>query len=431
MSAARADPSIGNPTALSDAVEWKLVESLFRQRTLLIVGGLTSAATAALCFLRTWQVGYIWWGLSTLVCLVIRIVIDESFARRKPQSAPDTWRRRFLFGSWLNGIICGLGGAGAILCSDAFAQILMITKITAFVMGTAARNSGHPKAATGSIWLAELPLLLACLATRDIFYVLYTPFIVLFCISSLSVSQHLYDQGVRFFVNDEDKAELVGEITRSNRELAAANDNFAVANINFAAANEQLAQANQKLAAIAATDGLTGVPNRRTFDAALEAEIRCAWRDASDLSLLIFDIDWFKEYNDHYGHQAGDECLQRVARALESAVRRPRDLLARYGGEEFVALLPQTDLKGATIVAEAVRCAVEALRLEHVSVANGVVTVSIGAATSSRAAEGAGNDLLRRADEALYGAKRTGRNCVCAALEERPPTPVSTNCATN
>jgi diguanylate cyclase (GGDEF)-like protein len=374
---------------------------------------------AALGFLRTSQIGFVWWGIAIIVCLVVRITIDETFAHRGAGSKPALWLERFLVGSWFNGLLCGVGGAGALLYSDAFTQILMITKMNAFVMGTAARNSAHPRAVIGSIWLAGLPIVLACLARRDLFYIGFTPFIVLFCISALSASRHLYAQSVRFFVTDEEKAVLVGEITRSNHELALANSKFATT-------NDQLAAANQKLAASAATDGLTGVPNRRSFDDAFELETRSARREGSDLSLLIFDIDFFKGYNDQYGHLAGDDCLRRVASALAAGLHRPGDLFARYGGEEFVALLPQTNLAGALVVAEDLRRAVERLGLENSSSLIGRVTVSVGAAILSADADAPVTELLGRADQALYLAKHSGRNSVRVDAYERPPSALPT-----
>jgi diguanylate cyclase (GGDEF)-like protein/PAS domain S-box-containing protein len=190
----------------------------------------------------------------------------------------------------------------------------------------------------------------------------------------------------------------------------------------LAAVNENLAAVNKQLAAIASTDGLTGMPNRRSFDETLEMEVSFGRRTAvsemstiSDLALLMIDIDWFKGYNDRYGHQAGDKCLRLVAQTLAYRCRRPRDVLARYGGEEFVAILPHTDVAGATAAAEGLREAVESLSLEHGASAFGVVTVSIGVATCSGDKQTTAADLLRRADEALYIAKHSGRNSVHAA----------------
>lgn len=161
-------------------------------------------------------------------------------------------------------------------------------------------------------------------------------------------------------------------------------------------------------------DGLTGVPNRRHFDGLFAEEMRRCLRDGVPLSLIMMDIDDFKGFNDNFGHGAGDQCVQRVAYALSGAVSRAGDRICRYGGDEFVALLPNTDATGARGLAEHLRAAVEALAIGHeYSSAAPVVTLSLGTATFDpvRDSEGA-LSLLRQADEALYAAKKAGRNRV-------------------
>ncbi len=174
----------------------------------------------------------------------------------------------------------------------------------------------------------------------------------------------------------------------------------------------QLAQANEALERLSALDGLTGVPNRRTFDEHLAREWRRAAREKTALSLLLLDVDHFKLFNDHYGHQAGDDCLVAVAQAAAGCARRPADLVARYGGEEFGVILPATDEAGATSVAQAVNDRIRHLAIPHArSGANSVVTVSIGVATAYLGAGGFDAlALLRTADRALYGAKEAGRD---------------------
>ena len=168
-------------------------------------------------------------------------------------------------------------------------------------------------------------------------------------------------------------------------------------------------------------DGLTGVFNRRHFDERLASEWGRAARNGTALSVLLLDVDFFKRYNDRYGHQAGDDCLRRVAACLKSGVRRPADLVARYGGEEFVCLLPDTDLPGALMVARQLGAAVHALQIEHAdSAAAGVITVSLGACCQpGRAAAGAvarsAAALMRGADAQLYRGKLSGRHQTCGA----------------
>ncbi len=164
-------------------------------------------------------------------------------------------------------------------------------------------------------------------------------------------------------------------------------------------------------------DGLTGIPNRRQFDEQFEAETKRGLREGQPLSVIMMDIDHFKPFNDHYGHGAGDQCLQKVASALSGALSRPGDRVCRYGGEEFVALLPGTDAEGARVVAEHLRAAVEELAIGHeYSSVGPVVTLSLGTATLDPAGE-TQTPLLKQADEALYRAKEAGRNRVEGATD--------------
>jgi len=168
------------------------------------------------------------------------------------------------------------------------------------------------------------------------------------------------------------------------------------------------------LESLALLDGLTSIPNRRRFDEALEMEWKRAQRTGEPLALIMFDIDCFKDYNDHHGHHAGDCCLARVADELTRALARPGDLLARYGGEEFVALLPATDLEGGILSAERCRAQIMALNLPHGhSPAAPCVTVSAGVASLVPGATSSPLELLQQADACLYRAKGAGRNQVC------------------
>jgi diguanylate cyclase (GGDEF)-like protein len=177
---------------------------------------------------------------------------------------------------------------------------------------------------------------------------------------------------------------------------------------------------NRELVRLSHVDSLTRVANRRRFDDALQRDWARHLRSRAPLSLLMIDIDHFKQYNDRYGHQAGDECLRRVAQALQACLQRGTDLLARYGGEEFAAILDGGD-QGALTVAQRMRQAVEALAIPNAgSQTSPHVTVSIGLAASGSVPADSAAALLQAADRALYGAKAGGRNRVCAADDEAP-----------
>lgn len=182
-------------------------------------------------------------------------------------------------------------------------------------------------------------------------------------------------------------------------------------------ANAALIVANQKLEAYAQMDGLLRIANRSYFDVRLKDEWRRAVRAQYPIGLLMIDVDFFKSYNDCYGHQAGDACLQAVAKAAGKKIVRSVDLLARYGGEEFVVILPNTSLAGAQQFAQGICAAVSALAIAHrgSSVADHV-TVSIGVTSLRPERQSSADQTVAAADQALYAAKQQGRNRVCVAV---------------
>lgn len=173
---------------------------------------------------------------------------------------------------------------------------------------------------------------------------------------------------------------------------------------------------------LAFLDGLTGVSNRRQFDERLPVEWGRAQRNHSPLTLVLLDVDSFKAFNDHYGHQAGDDCLRQIAAVLKAELRRPTDFVGRYGGEEFVCLLPDIGLADGITMAQRMLDAVRRLAIpHHFSDADSVVTVSLGVASREGVAtEGAAHQLLALADAQLYQAKHEGRARVCGASFQPP-----------
>ena len=178
---------------------------------------------------------------------------------------------------------------------------------------------------------------------------------------------------------------------------------------------DQVEDANRKLALMSYVDAVTEVANRRSFEEALKMEWRRSTRSKSRLSLLMADIDGFKAYNDALGHQAGDDSLKKVASVIAEGVGRAGDIVARYGGEEFAVLLPDTDAAGASVLAERIRAAVEERNIWHPGTPRGRLTISLGAATMTGCEDSDASVLVKAADEALYRAKRDGRNLVRVA----------------
>lgn len=224
----------------------------------------------------------------------------------------------------------------------------------------------------------------------------------------------------------EDKvAERTGHIETQKAALEEKNSQLQVRNVTIQALNErlqsenwerrvaegQLQQANNELQRLVMVDGLTHISNRRHFDQCLEIECQRLSRDMTPLALILCDIDYFKSYNDFYGHQAGDDCLKKVAQAIAGALRRPTDLAARYGGEEFAVIMPHTDDYGAIQVADLIRQAVINLQISHEgSQVAEYVTVSIGISTAMPFHTCSPTSLIKTADDALYQVKENGRN---------------------
>ena len=207
--------------------------------------------------------------------------------------------------------------------------------------------------------------------------------------------------------NDE-----IGELARDFANMAdRIQDAHAQLEVKVQVRTSALEEANRRLRALSTTDSLTGLANRRHFDEMFASEWRGAQRAGTLLSVALIDVDWFKSYNDHYGHQAGDECLRDVAGAMTAHAMRAGDMVARYGGEEF-ALISTThlDADAAWRHAGALCVGVAAMGLQHAMSPLGRVTISVGVAITAPSEHGGAEELLKQADQALYRAKQQGRN---------------------
>jgi diguanylate cyclase (GGDEF)-like protein len=344
--------------------------------------------------------------------LVFGIMLVADWVLMPERFAQAVWLRLGVFGG---GVLLGL----PLLHRLSLPQlnewmIVVVGGLASALIGTIALMGAHPVAYTQVI---ELLLVLIYVAVFARFW----PMVVL---SMIVVAVHGY---VLQSVTD-----VVGSVGLGGGLLLLTTGVFGLYACYTRERNERLAflldlreqalraslqEANSQLDELVRTDALTGLANRRAFDAYLQH----IWQDEvagqRPTALLLLDVDHFKSYNDLYGHQAGDACLQAVAMAIGSCLRRPVDLLARWGGEEFAIVLVDVTQEGAMQVAQRIRLAVELLGMPHDGAGPlGVVTVSIGLAVHEAGAEGSTAQWLQLADEALYAAKSSGRNQIRVAV---------------
>ena len=224
------------------------------------------------------------------------------------------------------------------------------------------------------------------------------------------VLEEVFQSGATDFILKPFNRIEVKSRLRSALRLKTAIDHWKDKEKELLETNRLLMAANQNYLQLTALDGLTGITNRSTFDKIFEMEWKRAQRNRSEIGLLMIDVDYFKQYNDHYGHPAGDDCLRRVAHALEKSTSKGGDLVARYGGEEFVALLPNTTRRGTFLVAQLMLRNISKLNIPHHAAAEiDHVTVSIGAAHGIPEVGTSSRNFLERADKMLYKAKDAGR----------------------
>ena len=384
---------------LSVATEWRLLEMVYSFPQMLWSNLLLSGLMGLLAWYRMrdgWSAG---WACTGIVLAVLRIQDYYSFPKRRPVSSLYRARLRFVCLACATGAFWGSSTLVLVVTDDWFIRLCVMNAQTVIVASAVIRNAPIAAAAFGQLAAGALPMLATCLLASEPLFKIYGGFATLYVLTAFTVTRHLNLQTVRLVLADEATA------ASSRREGEA---------------RAGLEAANLRLEAMAATDGLTSIPNRRCFDDTLRREWLRALRAGTGVSVLLIDIDRFKAYNDAFGHPSGDDCLRQVARCLTGAVRRPVDLVARYGGEEFAVLLPGADGFGAIDTGERMRAAVENLAMAGAM--GRAVTISVGAAFCvptpsdtpwSEDAPGQGiAALIACADAKLYEANRSGRNCV-------------------
>ncbi len=384
-------PALLRSPDMGPAQRWRLVGALYKQKLSLIEGSLALAALQLLCWFESGMAVFGAMCGLTLVLLALRLGSMAAFFRRSGRSAPEQWARLFVLGAAATGI---LWGATTVLTLLAIPYPPLHTIVlmceAGWVAGAAVRNATSPATVMIQTVSTVLVAMVSALFTGIPIYAVTALFCLLMFTSIISVARYIGAQTEATLLSEQRLAEVNAQLTGTCAELE---------------------RANARLEQLSATDALTGIGNRRAFDATLAAEWNRAVRDRTTMSLLVIDVDMFKAFNDFYGHPAGDACLRIIADTIESGLRRSVDFAGRFGGEEFVALLPGVDAEGAMQTAERLRNAVTDVTLEHARSPFGIVTVSIGAATAFPHAGCSALDLLSAADRALYRAKRAGRNC--------------------
>jgi diguanylate cyclase (GGDEF)-like protein len=325
---------------------------------------------------------FIWFGLIVTLSIV-RFLVGKNFNSRKQYSQLElsNWANKYVFFTTMISTIWGLSGV-VLFPNDLIHQVLLVMILFSVLLAAIPTLAASRIAYYLQILVTLAPITILLIMSQDEGHALLAAAILIAAITLILVSSYIYH--------------LLYE----------------------------LQDAQFALQDLADTDQLTQVANRRHFDRKFKTEWRRAMRERTPISLLLLDVDYFKKYNDALGHQAGDECLQKISASLRSVTRRPADLAARYGGEEFAVLLPVTKLKDARMLAERLRNKIENLRIEHPASELGVVTVSIGVSCCEPGWDFTGETpeeeqdvifpamLVTAADNAMYVAKRQGRNQV-------------------
>jgi diguanylate cyclase (GGDEF)-like protein len=366
---------------LAPEYQWRLVNTLFSQRRSLVQGNSAVFVMQLMCFWRTRWPGFVVLAALVLAVMIGRLLLTRAFDRRVGGAGPhplgpEGWARRCLAGIVFTAALFSVTNVCVfVLFRDPVLQLFIAAVESGWLAAANVRSAPSPLAVYSQTALTGVTMGLCAAIGGAGIVLMLAPFSLVITSATLSIAADMRAQVHSMLL-----------------------------------AEQRLAEANERLTQLSATDPLTSIGNRRAFDAVLQTEWGRAARDATDLGLLVIDVDHFKLFNDHYGHLAGDECLRRIAEAMESTLRRPPDFAARFGGEEFVAVLPGTNEAGALAVAGRLCMAVRGLAIPHAASSFEFVTASVGAASMAPRPGDAAQLLIDLADHALYDAKQSGRN---------------------
>lgn len=336
-------------------------------------------------------------------CLLVRIVLERRFVTRSPGEVDPKWSRVFVYGSLLSGFGWGLSAAILFYGGSPQTQAITMAVACAVMQGAAGRAYMMPGTALWNIALVIGQMSIVAFAGGEY---LHIPAFLLYFVFLASFIMQMVQNRLRQLHAEQMADRLFHEVKEKN---------------------ELLRIANETLATKAYEDPLTGLANRRKFDLCFAESLAAAAQDRTPISLMLIDVDHFKAFNDTYGHQSGDECLQLLTKALGNTITGTGNLVARYGGEEFVVILPGQDMVEAKIIAEKARIAVRLTSLDSLPNAPPRQTISIGLVSCKGGSKTTRDAMLAAADAALYEAKKRGRNRVCVysdISEAEQDTPV-------
>ena len=370
---------------LAQAHRWRLVDNLFGAWRPPVEGGCAIAAASLVCYYLTGRWIFVATFVADIVLLFARLWHARHYARVSGpgvarRHSPDHWASRYSAWTTAAATFWAVLEVAAFQSTEPRLPFFIMAIQSGWLGASSQRNAAVPAAAFWQAGIVLVPEMIFELNCHDPFVRMLVPFGLLQLAATTGIVRTLGSQIT---------ANIMSE--------------------------QGLEAANARLTQLSSTDGLTGIANRRAFDAVLQMEWARAAREGTDLAVLMIDVDSFKAYNDHYGHPAGDECLRLVAERTAGSLRRPPDTAARFGGEEFIALLPGTDGASAVEVAERVRVAIGEAGMAHAGSPFGRVTVSIGSASLAPHPGQDSQALIDLADRALYDAKQSGRNTVRCA----------------
>lgn len=375
----------------------------------------------------TGQHFYLYWLLAVGLILAYRVVLYLRLESRRASAQAlesDPWQLLYMIGVALSAASWGTIGLYVEVSLPFNESSFIYVCLAGMVAGSVASTASvQPRLFLIFAAITLLPLALVLVVSNMPQKIAMGLVFIGFFIFTMRSTFRFYQFFEAFVSGSLVNEQLLRELRQEQRQVLKLNDQLREDIVKRTRTEDQLRAEKQraeslaeKLYQLSSIDGLTEIPNRRFFDEQFADEWSRALRTRTVLSLIICDIDYFKDFNDHYGHLVGDDCLRAVAHELEVHARRAGDSVARFGGEEFAIILPGTGAEDAMSLAEQIRTGVKSLGIAHAgSHVSDQVTISMGVASIIPSLDSKPDQLLRRADEALYSAKHRGRDRVCCA----------------